>query len=589
MAFDGLVCRAVVLELADRIQYGKIEKIYQPETDELVFHIHTKSGKLKLYSSCNPSHARIHLSQADVENPASPHSFCMLLRKHFSGGRILGVSQRETERIIEIDVETMNELGFSVNKKLVFEIMGKHSNIIAVDKTSGRIIDCIKRVSIDVNRVRQLLPGKQYEYPPSQRKLPLDKVHATSLSFTGILDENTLAKAILGNVQGFSPAAAAEIACSALTAQKESRKKETFKEAEEDISPFVYEKLAAVGEMLSEPYRIKPSVYLDENNLPVEFHVLPLSAFENYYRHLRFDSVSEAAEYFYAHKNSSNRIKQKSNDLSRALTNTLNKFYLKKQRLSEDLLQAENSEKYRLYGELLTANLHLVTPGCQTVTVNNYYTGEPLVIPLDTRYTAAKNAQNYFKKYGKSKTAVKEKKLQLEEVDNDIKYLESVSAFADNASSVEETEALRDELVENGYLRRRKNTFQTARNKSVPCEYHTADGYRVLVGRNNKENDLLTFKTAGSKDLWFHTKDIPGSHVILFTKGIPLEELPKQTILEAAALAAYYSKGRSSENVPVDYVPVRFVKKPSGAKPGMVIFTNNRTVYVDPALPETKK
>ena len=208
MAFDGLVCRAVALELADRIQYGKIEKIYQPETDELVFHIHTKSGKLKLYSSCNPSHARIHLSQADVENPASPHSFCMLLRKHFSGGRILGVSQRETERIIEIDVETMNELGFSVNKKLVFEIMGKHSNIIAVDKTSGRIIDCIKRVSIDVNRVRQLLPGKQYEYPPSQRKLPLDKVHATSLSFTGILDENTLAKAILGNVQGFSPAAA---------------------------------------------------------------------------------------------------------------------------------------------------------------------------------------------------------------------------------------------------------------------------------------------------------------------------------------------------------------------------------------------
>lgn len=645
MAYDGLVTRAIAYELADKIKYGKIEKIYQPDADELVFNIHTHAGNLKLYASCGSSHARVHLTRESFENPASPLAFCMLMRKHLSGGRITDVRQRETERIIEIDVETMNELGFSVNKRLIFEIMGKHSNIIAVDAESCKIIDCIKRVSIDVNRVRQLLPGKIYEYPPSQDKTPLNEIteesfaHIAAVNTAGspgdpvpMPDETFLGKSILGVVQGFSPAIADDTAARALSVFKAndsgdgeiSVDADKLADSEEsstdlrkisalvrnaDIGAVIYERVMQMRSALAASsggeipelrdsyrsnsespnftaFRISPVVYTDDGGAPVEFHVFPLSAYESCCNAVHFDTVSEAAEYFFGSKSSSNRVKQKSNDLSRALKSALDKLYLKKQRLSEDLLRAENSEDFRLYGELLTANIHLAKAGEPSVTVTNYYTGEPVTIPLDIRYSPSKNAQNYFKKYGKAKTAVKEKALQLEEVGKDIEYLESVSAFADNASSIEEIEELRNELVENGYLRRRKNAFRPGKNKSAPHEYHVSGGFRVLIGRNNKENDILTFKTAGNKDIWLHTKDIHGSHAILFTNGMNIDDMPEDAIFEAASLAAYYSKGRDSENVPVDYVPVRFVKKPNGAKPGMVIFTNNRTVWVTPKAPE---
>ena len=628
MAYDGLVTRAVACELADKIKYGKIEKIYQPDADELVFNIHTYAGNLKLYASCGSSHARVHLTRESFENPASPLAFCMLMRKHLSGGRITDVRQCETERIIEIDVETMNELGFSVNKRLIFEIMGKHSNIIAVDAESGKIIDCIKRVSIDVNRVSKLLPGKVYEYPPPQAKTPLDEIteesfaHLAAANTAGspgapvrLPDEAFLGKSILGIVQGFSPAIADDTASRALSVFKANDSGDGESSApvrDVDLGKLIYERVMQIRSALSTSsadelpglrdsdqsdseitdsgvLSLSPVVYTDDGGAPVEFHVFPLSAYESCCNAVHFDTVSEAAEYFFGSRNSSNRVKQKSNDLMRALKSALDKLYLKKQRLSEDLLRAENSEDFRLYGELLTANIHLAKAGEPSVTVTNYYTGEPVTIPLDIRYSTSKNAQNYFKKYGKAKTAVKEKALQLEEVGKDIEYLESVSAFADNASSVEEIEELRNELVENGYLRRRKNAFRTGKSKPAPHEYYVAGGFRVLIGRNNKENDILTFKTAGNKDIWLHTKDIHGSHAILFTNGMSADDMPEEAIFEAAALAAYYSKGRDSENVPVDYVPVRFVKKPNGAKPGMVIFTNNRTVWVTPKVPENRE
>lgn len=268
----------------------------------------------------------------------------------------------------------------------------------------------------------------------------------------------------------------------------------------------------------------------------------------------------------------------------RAVSAQLDKLNLKKQRLSEDLLKAENSEDLRLYGELLTANIHLVCPGDKAVTVLNYYDGSQVTIPLDERFNAAKNAQQYFKKYGKSKTAVKEKQLQLEANEEEIKYLNSVLSYLENSEKVEELDELRKELEETGYLRKRKipGGFKEKKFKSDPYKYTLKNGMTVLVGRNNKENDILTLKTASSKDTWFHTKDIPGSHVILQNGGAELDE---ETVYAAAAIAAYHSKGRTSENVPVDYVQVKNIKKPSGAKPGMVIFTNNRTVWVNPELP----
>lgn len=558
MAYDGLVTWAMVQELREHILLGKIEKVYQPEADELVFHIHTKRGNVKLYASSSSSHARVHLMEGSAVNPPAPLAFCMLLRKHLQGGRITDIAQKDCERIIEISIETLNELGFCVSKKLIFEIMGKHSNIILMDISTGKIIDSIKRVSIDVNRVRQILPGLTYAYPPAQDKIPFNKISASQLS-----QLPSEGKAVLRAVAGISPAFAEELA------------------HQQDRPAYLAQVTSDV-----ENLHLQPRVYLDENGAPQEFYPLPLTEYEESCQIKTFENLSSCLEFFFDKKTSSNRGRQKSHDLIKSVTATLDKMYLKKQRLSEDILKAENSEDLRLFGELLTANLHLVKPGMKSVDVINYYDGSTVTIPLDVKQTGAKNAQHYFKKYGKSKTAVKEKLIQLSENQNEIDYLESVLTYLENTEDVNEIESLRAELVETGYIRRRKQAggFREKKYKPTPYKYTLTSGYTVLVGRNNKENDILTLKTAGNKDMWLHTKDIPGSHVIVQCGGA---ELSEEDIFEAASIAAYHSKGRTSENVPVDYVQVKYVKKPAGAKPGMVIFTNNRTVWVNPALPQT--
>ncbi len=562
MAFDGIVTRAMIRELNEKILYGKIEKVYQPEADELVFHIHTKNGNLKLLASAGSAHARLGFITKNPANPPAPLAFCMLLRKHLQGGRITQISQKDSERIIEISLETLNELGFTMSKKLIFEIMGKHSNITLVDIASGKIIDSIKRVSFDVNRVRQILPGMIYEYPPAQDKIPFGEITAEQLE---ALPAD--GKSILRAAGGISPAFAEELALRSGKARSEY--------------------LASVLEAIDTGDFGESGgarVYVDGNGVPVDFYAFPLSQLEESCEILTFDSLSQAMEFYFGKKASSNQGRQKSHDLIKSVNAQLDKMYLKKKRLSEDLLRAENSEDLRLFGELLTANLHLVAPGAKSVEVTNYYDGSKVSIPLDVKLSPSKNAQRYFKKYGKAKTAIKEKQIQLAENDEEIKYLESVLSFLENTEDVAEIESLRAELVETGYVRRRKQAggFKEKKYKPAPYRYTLSNGMGVLVGRNNKENDYLTFKLAGNKDLWLHTKDIPGSHVIVESAGAELDEA---SIWEAAAIAAYHSKARTSENVPVDYVPIKFVKKPSGAKPGMVIFTNNRTVYVTPKLP----
>ena len=559
MAFDGIVTRAMVREINEKIYMGKIEKVYQPETDELVFNIHTKSGNCKLFASAGSAHARVHLIEENPVNPPAPLAFCMLLRKHLQGGRIIAVEQKGSERIIEISIETLNELGFTVSKKLIFEIMGKHSNIILTDISTGKIIDSIKRVSFDVNRVRQILPGMIYQYPPQQDKIPFREITEEQL--------NALpadGKTILRSVGGIAPAFADEL-------------------ASHDANRWDY--FCDVKEKIEDGASVKGFVYLDDKGNPVDFYPVPLADLEESCRTLEFDSLSGALEFYFGRKESSNQGRQKSHDLIKSVNAALDKMYLKKKRLSEDILKAENSEDLRLYGELLTASIHLVKPGMKSVEVINYYDGSTVTIPLDVKQSPAKNAQNYFKKYGKAKTAVKEKQIQLEENENEINYLESVLAFLENTDDVNEIESIRSELVETGYVRRRKQQggFKEKKYKPAPHRYTLSNGMTVLVGKNNKENDYLTLKTAGSRDLWLHTKDIPGSHVIVQSGG---QELDEEAIFEAAAIAAYHSKARTSENVPVDYVPVKYVKKPAGAKPGMVIFTNNRTVWVNPSLPK---
>lgn len=563
MSFDGMVTDAVVRQLSEKLTGGKIEKIYQPESDEIIMHIHSNRDNYKLYISSNSSFSRIHLITSKDSNPQTPMGFCMLLRKHLQGGRITSISQKESERIVEILIDTINELGFSQNKKLIVEIMGKHSNIIVVDVASNKIIDSIKRVSFDINRYRQLLPGQLYVYPPSQDKISYYEITEDFISAFVKNSDNNLSKTLLTHIQGISPTIADEIVNQSGDSSSEF---------------FLYETLSKFVDCIKKG-DYTPRVYVNQDNVPIDFHLFPLSNLSVIYNELLFNDVSEAVSYFYSNKNNSNRVKQKSSDLDKAVINSLDKLYLKKQRLSEDLLKAENSDIFKLYGELLTANLHEIKQGEVSANVLNYYDNKNISIPLDPRFTPSKNAQRYFKKYTKAKTAVTEKNLQLQEANNDIGYLESVLSYIEKATTIEEIEELRNELIEGGYLRRRKNNFKPSKIKPAPFSYTTSDGFRVLAGRNNKENDILTFKTASGKDIWFHTKDLPGSHVILFYEG---KNVTETAIFEAAGLAAYHSKGRDSENVPVDYTQVRHVKKPSGAKPGMVIFTDNKTVYVNP-------
>ena len=571
MSFDGMVTYAAVQEFKDKLTLGKIEKIYQPQPEQLLFNIHTKQGKQKLFVSSAGNHSAAYLVNETPENPQEPPVFCMVLRKHLSAARISNIVQHENDRIIEIIMETVNELGFSVNKKLIIELMGKHSNILLIDMATNKIIDSIKHVSIDVNRARQILPGKLYEYPPAQEKTPFTEITAEDMQRL-TSSELQPERAIMAEVQGISPALAETLAAAG--------------NASGDMGSCdgdaCFDKLRSIIYSIDagEP---SPVVYVDETGKPVDFHITPLSVYENSYDALEFDTFSQACAYFFSHRESSNTIKQKSNDLMRVVKSHLDKAKLKTQRLNEDLIKAENSEKYRIYGELLTANLHLAKPGASSITVLNYYDGSQLDIPLDPKFPPAKNAQNYYKKYGKSKTAVKEKKVQLEEVGREIEYLESVVSFIDRAASIEEIDLIKQELIESGFIRFRKTRKEQKKaSKPKPYSYTISSGKTVLVGRNNNENDWLTLKKASGTDMWFHTKDIPGSHAILFLEGM---EPTEEELFETAAIAAFHSKGADSENVPVDYTKVRHVKKPNGAKPGMVIFFHNRTLYVNPKLP----
>ena len=571
MSYDGIVTSAMVRELSEAITLGKIEKIYQPQPEQLLFVMHTKRGKQRLFVSSSGNHSAAYLVGETPENPVKPPVFCMVLRKHLTAARITSVSQHESDRIIEIVMETVNELGFNENRKLIIEIMGKHSNVLLINMETGKIIDSIKHVSIDVNRARQILPGKLYEYPPAQEKRPpaeVDEAYMESLVNGQLQPE----RSILAGIQGISPVLAQTIANAAGAADVSSASAYDF-----------------LGRLLSsiDNGTFTPVVYVDEDGKPADFHITSLSVYEDdpRYRALRFETLSEAACYFFVNRESSNTVKQKSNDLLRVVNGALDKARLKMQRLGEDLYKAENSDKYRLYGELLTANLHLAKQGMKEVKVISYYDGSEVTIPLDPKFTPAKNAQNYYKRYGKAKTAIKEKKLQIEETSADIEYLESVVSFIERAGSIEEIDLIHRELTEAGYIRYRKPPKNAARKKykPQPYSYTLTSDKRCEAGRNNNENDFLTMKKASGQDLWFHTKDIPGSHVILFLDG---SEPTETDLFEAASIAAYHSKGTGSQNVPVDYTKVRYVKKPSGAKPGFVIFTHNRTLYVDPKLPE---
>ncbi|MCT4621373.1 MAG: NFACT family protein [Marinisporobacter sp.] len=578
MPFDGMVVSAIAHELIEKIQKGKIEKIYQPEADEINIFIRCFKEKYKLLLSASSKNPRIHLTKVDKVNPQSPPMFCMLLRKHLQGGRILDIRQKEFERIIIIDIESYDELGCMRIKQLIIEIMGKHSNIILLNPSENKIIDSIKRISGDINRYREVLPGKSYVAPPSQGKVsPID---ISFEEFTKALKQSSLGthiyKAIYTSLQGISPTASREICFRANIYDDEA------------ISNLSFDQYHSLWNALkdfipSSQGTFSPNMILSkEDHHVVDFYSTPLKIYEEIYKCVGFDSISSVLEEYYIKRDLFHRLKQKSSDLRKFVTHTIHKLYNKSQKLQEEFITASNLENHKISGELLTANLHLVKKGDPQIEVVNYYDpdGNTIIIPLNINLTPAQNAQKYFKKYTKAKNAQKEIKHQLEETKNEVQYFENLLHTIENAFGLTDIEEIRLELMEEGYLKKKKSLTSNKKNiASKPLSFISSDGFEILVGKNNKQNDQLTLKIASKKDLWFHTKDIPGSHVIVISKN---KEIPENTILEAAELAAFHSKGKMSSNVPVDYTPVKNVKKPSGAKPGMVIYENNKTIYITP-------
>ncbi|QZY57132.1 Rqc2 family fibronectin-binding protein [Crassaminicella profunda] len=578
MPFDGMVVSAIAHELKEKIQKGKIEKIYQPETDEINIFIRCFKEKYKLLLSASSKNPRVHLTKVDKINPQSPPMFCMLLRKHLQGGRILDIRQKEFERIIEIDIESYDELGYMHIKQLIIEIMGKHSNIILLDQSENKIIDSIKRISGDINRYREILPGKTYIAPPNQGKI--NPISMTFEAFKKALSNSSLGtpiyKAIYTSIQGISPTVSREICFRANIHDDQ---------ATSNLSTNDYEASwnAIKSFILSSQNSFSPNIIVSkEDKHVVDFYCNYLNIYEGIYESIDFDSISTVLEEYYIKRDLFHRSKQKSSDLRKFVTHTIHKLYNKSQKLQEEFITASNLDKHKVYGELLTANLHLVKKGDAHIEVLNYYdpTANTISIPLNINLTPSQNAQKYFKKYTKYKNAQKEIQKQLHETKNEIQYFENLLHTIENAFSLADIEEIRLELMEEGYIKRKKVSSSSKRKiSSSPLSFTSSDGFEILVGKNNKQNDQLTLKIASKKDLWFHTKDIPGSHVIVISKN---NKIPEATILEAAELAAFHSKGKLSSNVPVDYTLVKNVKKPSGAKPGMVIYENNKTIYITP-------
>lgn len=559
MSFDGVFTYAVVNELQQALAGGRITKIHQPAVHELVMQIRSHGRNYKLLLSAHPNYARVHLTNETYDNPAEPPMFCMLLRKHLEGSIIEAIRQVDFDRIIIIETKGRDEIGDIHAKQLIIEIMGRHSNIILVDEETNTIIDSIKHLSPAVNRYRTVLPGHEYIAPPSHGKInPLEATEETIMKKIDF-HAGKLADQLVATFSGLSPLFAKEAVFRAGLANRATLPK-SF--------------ISLMDEVRA--HRFAPAIYT--NGEKEWFYVLPLT-------HLQaeakpFATPSELLDRFYFGKAERDRVKQQAHDLERFIANEKAKNEKKLIKLKQTLEEAKRAEQYRLYGELLTANLYAVERGMNEIEVVNYYdeNGATITIPLDPQKSPSENAQSYFQKYQKAKNSLNVVQEQIERTNEEIAYFDTLLQQLETAAP-KDVEEIREELIEQGYLRAR-NSKQTKKQKQRAIElerYIASDGTEILVGKNNKQNDYLTNKLARKDEIWLHTKDIPGSHVVIRSKN-PSE----QTIAEAANLAAYFSKARQSSSVPVDYTRIRYVKKPSGAKPGFVIYENQQTIYVTP-------
>ena len=569
MAFDGITVSCLRKELAETLTGGRITKIVQSEADELLLTIKNNGEQYRLLLSASASLPLVYLTDKNKPAPMTAPGFCMLLRKHLSGGRIVAVTQPSLERILHFQIEHLDEMGDLCRKTLIVELMGKHSNLIFC-KEDGMILDSIKHVSLAVSSVREVLPGRPYFIPHTQDKL--DPLTCPPGEMVAAICEKPvpLVKAIYTTLTGFSPVIAEELCFR--SSLESARPAGALEEAEREM--LEHQLLRLVETVQAGDF--EPYIYYKEGKEPVEFSAVPLTLYGDLAAE-SFSSVSALLETYYASKNTLTRIRQKSSDLRRIVQTALERSRKKYDLQSRQLSDTEKREKYKIWGELIHTYGYGVPEGAKSMQALNYYTNEEITIPLDTTLSAQENAKKYFDKYGKLKRTFEAVTKLLAETGAEVEHLESIQTSLDMALSEEDLVQIKEELVESGYIRR-KGGGKKVKITSRPYHYISGDGFDIYVGKNNYQNEELTFQLATGNDWWFHAKGVPGSHVIVKTNG---QELPDRTFEEAGRLAAYYSKNRGGDKVEIDYVQKKKVKKPGGSRPGFVVYYTNYSLMID--------
>ncbi|KAJ53418.1 putative ribosome quality control (RQC) complex YloA/Tae2 family protein [Clostridium tetanomorphum] len=573
MALDGIFLYSITEELKNLILNGKVEKINQPEKDELIISIKKDRNSYKLLLSASAVYPRIHIIKTSKLNPISPPMFCMLLRKHLNNSKIVNVRQLDTDRILFLDFQTKDELGFNSIYSLVIEIMGRHSNITLVRERDNIIMDSIKHVTSDMNSFRCLYPGIPYVFPPASQKLnPLNYTYEDLASFVSNknikFDKNFSSKVFTGISTQFS---------------REIFYRISILNIDINDLKLIHKELENIFSNIKNKNFFFAS-YL-QDNIYKDFYCLKLTNLENC-SFQKYLSPSELLDKYYYDKDKEDRLTSKSANLLKLINNNLDRCYKKIEILEDTLKKCDKKEKYKTYGELLTANIYSIKQGQEKAKVLNYYSGveEYIEIPLDPNKTPAQNIQIYFKKYTKLKKSEEASTYQIEATKDEINYLQSVFTSIKNVEDYKGIEDIKNELMETGYIKFKK-ILKKKQKESKPMHFISSEGVDIYVGKNNIQNDYLTLKFSNNHDIWMHTKDIPGSHVIIKTT----KNFSDKTLEEGANLAAYYSKGKDSSKVAVDYTEIKNVHKPNGAKPGMVIYYTNKTIYITPEKPNLKR
>ena len=569
MALDGIFLRHIVKELKARLIDGRIDKIYQPGKEEIILLFRTRYEQIKLLLCVRADSSRINITHQEIENPKVPPMLCMLLRKRLVGARLTDIKQEGLERAVTLEFEATDNLKDKVRLSLVVELMGKYSNVILVDE-EGIIIDALKRVDSQMSSFRLVLPGMKYQTPPVQNKLcPLDC--DIDILMDRIKHQNKeISKSVLQTVQGVSP-----VVCREIEFLSEQNGTESVNES---LKHYISNLIDTAKSISGEPY-----IVIDKSGKPIEFSFVKISQYGNYADCSKYEGFSELLDGFFLVRDSVNRMKTRSQDLSRNLFNIHERLVKKINVQRQELLNSLERENYKQFGDIINANLYQLSKGMKSATLEDFYNGmKPVEIILNPALTPSQNSQAYYKKYRKAYNAEKALKFQLEKAQEELTYIESVIEVLGRAENNEDLDQIRSELFEQGYIKSiGAKKKQNTKLKFSPLEFVSSEGFKILVGRNNKQNDMLTLKKSAKNDIWFHTKNIPGSHTVLVTDGKVPGEV---SLMEAASIAAGHSKAKDSSNVPVDYTIIKNVSKPQGAKPGMVIYTKYKTLYVMPKL-----